>query len=229
MNTIIELNNVSKAYQMGASTVNALRGVTLTLEKGAYYSIMGPSGSGKSSLLHIMGCMDSPNSGTAWFNGRDITSLPERELTKIRAQEIGFVFQAFYLNPILTARENVAMALRLVGTRKRPALEKADHWLARMGLADRIHHYPAELSGGERQRVALARAIAKTPSLILADEPTGNLDSQRGREIIGLMRQICREEKATIIQVTHDREADEASDAIFILRDGQICGRRDLN
>jgi putative ABC transport system ATP-binding protein len=220
--TVVSLRDVRKEYEMGEVTVKALRGVDMEIARGSTYSIVGPSGSGKSSLLHIVGCMDAPSSGEVWINGRNVSDLGERALTKIRAQDIGFIFQAFHLNPILTARENVAIALRFLGMRKKAALKKADHWLDRVGLVHRIHHYPAELSGGERQRVAIARAIVKTPALILADEPTGNLDTARGKEIVQLMRNLSREQSTTIIQVTHDMEVATMSDHILRLRDGGI-------
>jgi putative ABC transport system ATP-binding protein len=207
---------------MGHVTVEALQNVSLELQRGGHYSIIGPSGSGKSSLLHIIGCMDVPTSGEVRVNGKSVSGLGEKELTKIRAQEIGFIFQAFHLNPILTAQENVAIALRFLGVRKRDAMERAARWLEKVGLADRARHYPAELSGGERQRVAIARAIVKKPALILADEPTGNLDTKRGMEIIELMRQISQEENTTVVQVTHNMEVARVSDVIFTLRDGTI-------
>jgi putative ABC transport system ATP-binding protein len=227
MDTIIQLQDVRKEYKMGETTVEALRGVNLELERGGYYSIIGPSGSGKSSLLHIIGCMDVPTSGEVRVNGRQVSGCRERDLTKIRAQDIGFIFQAFHLNPILTARENVAIALRFLGVSKKVALDRAEHWLGKVGLADRIHHYPSELSGGERQRVAIARAMIKNPALILADEPTGNLDTQTGKKVVELMRRINAEENTTIIQVTHDMEVAEKSDVILILRDGAIVARRE--
>jgi putative ABC transport system ATP-binding protein len=174
MTNIIALEGVRKEFQLGASTIAALRGVDLELEKGRYYSIMGPSGSGKSTLLHILGCMDIPTKGKVWLNGRQVHTLDHRQRTRIRAQEIGFVFQAFHLNPILTALDNVAITLRFMGETRRSAREKAEYWLQRVRLGARISHHPAALSGGERQRVAIARAIAKNPSVILADEPTGN-------------------------------------------------------
>jgi putative ABC transport system ATP-binding protein len=227
MDTIIKLTDVRKTFQMGETTVEALRGVNLELERGGYYSIIGPSGSGKSSLLHIIGCMDVPTRGEVCVNGQSVSQFGEKELTKIRAKDIGFIFQAFHLNPILTARENVAIALRFLGVRKKVALERAEHWLNKVGLVDRVHHYPSELSGGERQRVAIARAMIKNPALILADEPTGNLDTQTGIKVVDLMRQINEEENTTIIQVTHDMQVAEKSDAIFVLRDGAIIERRE--
>ena len=225
MDTVVELMNVRKTYQMGHVTVEALRGVSLTLQRGGYYSIVGPSGSGKSSLLHIIGCIDVPTTGKVQVNGRNVGGLSERDLTKIRAQEIGLVFQAFHLNPILTAQENVAIALRFLGVRKKLAMEKAMHWLEKVGLTDRALHYPAELSGGERQRVAIVRAIVKNPTLILADEPTGNLDTARGRDVIELIRRLSREENTTVVQVTHDMAVARMADTILTLRDGQLVGQ----
>ncbi len=222
MNTLIVLDNVKKEYPMGRTTVQALRGVNLSLQKGKYYSIVGPSGSGKSTLLHILGCMDIPSSGEVRINDRQVAGLSERELTAVRAREIGFVFQSFHLNPILTVHENVAIALRFLGVGKQEANHRASDWLERVGLGARLNHYPSELSGGERQRVAIARAIVKNPALILADEPTGNLDSKTGGEIVALLREINHEAGTTIIQVTHDREIAGRSDEIVALRDGVV-------
>ena len=222
MNPLIVLNDVKKEYPMGRTTVRALRGVNLTLEKGGYYSIVGPSGSGKSTLLHILGCMDIPSHGEVWINGQKTHGLKERDRTHIRARDIGFVFQAFHLNPILTVRENVAIALQFLGVGKQEANRRAKDWLERVGLGPRLDHYPSELSGGERQRVAIARAVVKQPMLILADEPTGNLDTQTGREIINLLCDLNREAQVTIIQVTHDLEIAALGDAIVCLRDGAV-------
>jgi putative ABC transport system ATP-binding protein len=222
MNTIIKLNDVKKEYQMGKTNVQALRGVNLSLEQGRYYSIVGPSGSGKSTLLHILGCMDAPTSGKVWLSGRPVQALGERERTAMRAGHIGFVFQSFHLNPILTVRENVAIALQFLGIRKTAARQRAATWLERVGLSHRLDHYPSELSGGERQRVAIARALVKDPELILADEPTGNLDSRTGHEVINLLRKINQEAGTTIVQVTHDLEIAEMSDAIIFFKDGKV-------
>ncbi len=222
MTSLILLTNVTKEYQMGRTIVHALRGVDMDLEAGRYYSIVGPSGSGKSTLLHILGCMDLPSRGEVYFRERKINGLKERDLTAIRAQEIGFVFQAFHLNPILTVQENVAIAMQFLGVSKPEANRRAREWLERVSLAHRLRHYPAELSGGERQRVAIARAVAKNPALILADEPTGNLDSKTGQEIIGLLQTINREAGTTVVQVTHDREIAAMSDTLISLRDGVV-------
>jgi putative ABC transport system ATP-binding protein len=222
MNTFFSLCGIRKEYTLGKTSVTALDGIDLDLEQGLFYSIVGPSGCGKSSLLHILGCMDTPSAGEMLFRGRRVDRFGETERTRLRAAEIGFVFQFFHLNPILTAHENVAIALRFLGSDKRTAFRKASDQLEKVGMTHRKDHYPAELSGGERQRVAIARAMVKHPSLLLADEPTGNLDSQKGREIMALLRNACREEGSTVIQVTHNREMAEQSDRIITLRDGRI-------
>lgn len=228
MNTIISLKNIKKEYRLGATVVNALRGVTLDIEEKKHYSIMGPSGSGKSTLLHIIGAMDNPSEGTVVFNGLKIHELNESELTHIRARDIGFIFQAFHLNPILTAGENVAISLRFLGVNKKESMDRSIGYLEKVGLKNRANHYPSELSGGERQRVAIARAIVKKPKLILADEPTGNLDSEIGNEIIELLRQINKEEQTTIIVITHDSEIANKGDIVINMKDGKNTSQRNL-
>ena len=190
MTSLISLRNIKKEYQLGETTVHALRGVDLEIERGEYYSIIGPSGSGKSTLLHILGCMDVPTSGEANLNGQALrqgsgqalNGTDEKALTQIRARDIGFIFQAFHLNPILTVRENVAIALRFLGVPKTEAQRRAEACLQKVGMGHRLDHYPSELSGGERQRVAIARALVKSPSLNLADEPTGNWTQKQARK-----------------------------------------------
>lgn len=225
MNSIISIKNVKKRFQLGKTTVEALRGINLEIEAGFYCSIIGPSGSGKSSLLNIIGCIDVPLEGEVIFEGRNLEGLSEKELTRIRAEKIGFIFQNFNLNPILTAVENVAIPMRFIGERKRTSLQKAREVLEQVELSHRMNHYPNELSGGERQRVGIARAIVKNPSLILADEPTGNLDTKTGLGIIKLLREINEKKKTTVIQVTHDLEIANLSDRIFRLRDGVIVDK----
>ncbi|MBU0529711.1 ABC transporter ATP-binding protein [bacterium] len=222
MNNIISIRNVKKQYHLGKTIVEALRGINLGIEAGLYYSIIGPSGSGKSSLLNIIGCIDVPSEGKVVLQGRNIEGFTERELTRIRAEKIGFIFQNFNLNPILTAIENVAIAMRFIGKSKKICLQNARAALDQVGLSHRTNHYPNELSGGERQRVAIARAIVKKPSLILADEPTGNIDTKTGHEIIRLLRKINEKQNTTVIQVTHDLEIADLSDKLFKLRDGVI-------
>lgn len=222
MNSQVILKQVCKEYRMGSTTVQALRGVDISLDRGGYYSIVGPSGSGKSTLLHILGCMDLPTRGEVWLGEQAVHEMPEARMTALRAGQIGFIFQAFHLNPILTARENVAIALRFIGKTRKEANRLAEEWLTRVGLGHRLNHYPSELSGGERQRVAIARAVAKEPLLILADEPTGNLDSKTGLEIIHLLREINQQAGTTIIQVTHDLEIAALSDEVVNLRDGMV-------
>jgi putative ABC transport system ATP-binding protein len=228
MNAFISMRGIRKDYPLGKTSVIALDGVDLDLEAGGFYSIVGPSGSGKSSLLYILGGMDSPSGGEMVFKGRRVDRYGESERTRLRAEQIGFVFQFFHLNPILTALENVSVALRFLGTDKRTADRKAADYLEKVGMTHRKNHFPAELSGGEQQRVALARAMVKQPSLLLADEPTGNLDNQKGMEIMRLLRLACRDEGTTVVQVTHNREMAEQSDRIITLRDGRIQNRGNL-
>ncbi len=222
MNPIIQLNEVTKEYTLGKTRVQALRGVSLTMAQGKTYAIVGPSGSGKSTLLHILGCMDTPSQGEVWINSQPVHGLSEQARTSLRARQIGFVFQAFHLNPILTVSENVSIALQFLGVRKSEAKRRGEACLERVGLGHRLRHYPSELSGGERQRVAVARALVKDPALILADEPTGNLDSQTGHAIIALLEEINRERSATIVLVTHDREIATMCDEIINFRDGMV-------
>lgn len=222
MNPIVRLNNVTKEYALGKTTVQALRGVNLALAQGKTYAIVGPSGSGKSTLLHILGCMDTPSQGEVWVSGQPVHRLSERARTALRARQIGFVFQAFHLNPILTVSENVSIALQFLGVRKSEAKRRGEAWLEHVGLGHRLRHYPCELSGGERQRVAIARALVKEPALILADEPTGNLDSKTGHEIIMLLSKVNQERGATVVLVTHDREIAGMSDQVVAFRDGRV-------
>jgi len=222
MENIISIRNVKKYYHLGKTIVEALRGINLEIKAGLYCSIIGPSGSGKSSLLNIIGCIDIPSEGKVIVEGKDLEGLREKELTRIRAEKIGFIFQNFNLNPILTALENVAIALRFIGEDRKTSFERGREALGQVGLSHRINHYPNELSGGERQRVSIARAIVKEPSFILADEPTGNLDTTTGMEIIKLLGDINKNKNTTVVQVTHDMEIADLSDRIFSLRDGLI-------
>src|SRR5215471_17251402 len=219
---VIRTEALTKTYQMGAEEVHALRGVDLEIKKGEYVAIMGPSGSGKSTLMNLIGCLDTPSAGQYWLAGRLVSELDDDELAYIRNKEIGFVFQTFNLLPRATALHNVELPLIYNGTPAEERLEKAKLALARVELTERMHHKPNELSGGQRQRVAIARALVNSPSIVLADEPTGNLDSRTGEEIMALF-DILHSQGNTIILVTHEHDiAQHAHRSIFI-RDGRIA------
>ena len=226
--SLLEGRNLRKTYRLSRrNTVEALRGVDISIEPGEMVAIMGPSGSGKSTLMHILGLLHAPdpNHGPApelTFDGRDVSRLSDGERTRLRAREMGFVFQDFNLVPTLTALENVLLACDYAGLRGAPAKAAALEALALVGLSERADHRPAELSGGEQQRVAIARALVNRPSLVLADEPTGNLDSERTAEVLALLRQLNREANQTFILVTHDAEVGEACDRVVRMRDGKI-------
>jgi len=216
---VVELKKVSKKYVLGKSFY-ALKDVDLVVEKGEFLSILGPSGSGKSTLLHIMGLLDTPSSGRVLFRGRDVSKMSEDERAEIRNKEIGFVFQFFYLSPFLTAKENVMLPMMFAGEVDE---ERAEELLRKVGLGNKMNNRPHQLSGGERQRVAIARALANNPALILADEPTGNLDSKTGKGILKLFKEIWREGN-TIVFVTHDKELSKAAERKVHLLDGRIVG-----
>jgi len=218
---VIEADDVWKVYQRGKTDVEALRGVSFQVREGEILAIMGPSGCGKTTLLNIIGGLDKPTKGNIRVNDIELSSLGESKLTKFRRENIGFVFQFYNLLPNLTALENVQLPLIAQGMSKKERLEKATEFLQAVGLSDRLYHKPGELSGGEQQRVAIARAIAVQPSIILADEPTGDLDSKTGEEIMELLRHI-NEQGQTIIIVTHDDMIAQTTDRIIKLRDGAI-------
>jgi putative ABC transport system ATP-binding protein len=218
---MIELKNVHKVYRMGEVSVPALRGINLTIHPGEFVAIMGPSGSGKSTLMHLLGCLDLPSDGVVQLDGKDITKLDEDTLAQIRGKKVGFVFQTFNLIPTLTAQENVELPLFFQGVPREKRRARAAELLGKVGLDGRLHHKPAQLSGGERQRVAIARALANDPEIILADEPTGNLDSESGKAILELLAQLHREGK-TIILVTHNPEAAAYAQRIVRIRDGRL-------
>ena len=218
---MIELENVHKRYAFGETEVHALRGLNLKIETGEFVAIMGPSGSGKSTLLHLLGCLDVPSAGIVRLDGKDVSRLSEDELAQVRSKKIGFVFQTFNLIPTLSGLGNIELPLQFQGIQRRQRSARAAALLEKVGLGGRIHHKPSQLSGGERQRVAIARALASDPSVILADEPTGNLDSEAGDTIMSLLSQLHREGK-TIILVTHNPEAAAYTNRSILIRDGKV-------
>jgi len=214
--------DLTKQYDIGPKTVSALQGVCLQVEVGAFASIMGPSGSGKSTLLHLLGALDKPTSGKVTIDGADLVSLNDEQLTSFRRRKLGFVFQFFNLLPTMNAWENVALPLLLDGRKLAEVRDRAVDLLDRVGLAKRQDHKPAQLSGGEMQRVAIARALAADPVLLLADEPTGNLDSRSGEAVLELLKQTTKQEGKTVIMVTHDRRAALTGDQLVVLEDGMV-------
>jgi putative ABC transport system ATP-binding protein len=218
----IELEGVTRIYDGGAQEVRALRGVDLSLEAGSATAIVGPSGSGKSTLLHICGALDSPTSGTVSVLGTDLTRAEDRILTRFRRDHLGFIFQFFHLLPTLDAIENVMIPARLARVSAGEARARARRLLDRVGLAERLRHRPSELSGGERQRVAIARSLILEPQIVLADEPTGNLDHETGASVLGLLLELAHEQGRTVLIVTHDLEVAAKCDRIVMLRDGCI-------
>ena len=219
--TLLAVQGLRKTYTIGTQTVHALDGVDLTIARNEYVALMGPSGSGKSTLMNMLGCLDTPTSGSYLLNGKDVSRLDEDALADIRNKEIGFVFQTFNLLPRYSALENVALPLIYAGVSRDEREERARQVLDQVGLADRMHHRPNELSGGQRQRVAVARALVNRPSIILADEPTGNLDSATSMEIMALFRAI-HEAGNTIIVVTHEEDIAACAQRIIRLKDGRV-------
>ncbi|MBC7225782.1 MAG: ABC transporter ATP-binding protein [Thermoflexales bacterium] len=219
---IIQTENLTKIYGTGETAVVALDHINMAVEKGEFLAVMGPSGCGKSTLLHLVGGLDRPTEGRVLLDGRDLTALEDDNLAALRRRRIGFVFQFYNLIPVLTALENAALPLLLDGVRPAEAHRHAAEWLQRLGMGDRLHHRPDQLSGGQQQRVAIARALVAEPDLILADEPTGNLDSRAGDEIAALLRRISSEWGRTILLVTHDPRIAAHADRILFMKDGRI-------
>jgi putative ABC transport system ATP-binding protein len=219
---VVQLENLEKSYRLGKITVLALRGISLTLHQGEFMVVMGPSGSGKTTLLNIIGTLDKPTSGRALIDGEDIARMNDGQLTKLRRHKIGFVFQFHNLIPVLSALENVQLPLLTSGVKHGPAEDRANELLDRVGLKDRTQHLPDELSGGEQQRVAIARALANHPRIVLADEPTGDLDSQTGSEVVKIMYSLTKQEQTAVVVVTHDPIIAEKADRLVEMRDGRI-------
>lgn len=224
MPTILEAREVEKAYSMGKVLVSALRGITLKVEQGEFVAIFGPSGSGKSTLLHVLGGLDRPDKGIVYIDGINLSTLNDAKLAEVRLRKIGFVFQFFNLLPRLTALRNVELPLTLADMSEKESIQKVTDILELVGLKDRMNHRPTELSGGEQQRVAIARALINDPKIVLADEPTGNLDTTTGWEIVRLMKRLNEEKGQTFVVVTHDQGVAETADRMIYLKDGVIQG-----
>lgn len=222
MEEVITLRDITRDFALGTETVKVLKGISLDIKRGEYVALMGPSGSGKSTLMNLLGCLDTPTSGTYTLNGHDVSSLEDNELAEIRNKEIGFVFQTFNLLPRITALQNVALPMIYAGIGQSERMRLAEEALVSVGLSDRMTHRPNQLSGGQRQRVAIARALVNHPSIMLADEPTGNLDSKTSVEIMQLFQKI-HEQGNTIIVVTHEEDIADHAHRIIRLLDGQVC------
>ena len=219
---VILAHKLTREYDMGSELVRALRGVSVQIRKNEYVAVMGPSGSGKSTLMNLIGCLDTPTSGEYWLNGQKVSDLADDELARIRNKEIGFVFQTFNLLPRASALHNVELPLIYAGTGARARRERAAHALQRVGLGDRMEHKPNELSGGQRQRVAIARALVNEPSILLADEPTGNLDSTTSTEIMGVFAELHHQGQ-TVVMVTHEQDIAANAERVITLRDGLVA------
>ena len=226
---IINVKDIKKSYTVGTQEVNALRGINLSVEKGEFISIMGPSGSGKTTLMNIIGCLDTPSSGEYELNGSLVSKLEDDELARIRNKEIGFVFQSFNLLAKNSVLENVMLPLKYAGFNKSEAVKKSNEVIDKVGLSDRLAHTPAELSGGQQQRVAIARALVNKPSIIFADEPTGNLDSKTGKEVMTIFKELNASGQ-TIILITHEESIANQSNRIITIKDGLIkSDNRDIH
>ena len=221
---MLDARDLHKSYEMGPRSLEVLRGLNLSIARGEFLALRGASGSGKSTLLHLLGGLDSPNAGEIWFAGSNLAKLSGRELSQLRNLKVGFIFQAYHLLPELDALENVCLPARMARTAVAVAEARGRELLARVGLKDRVEHRPNELSGGEQQRVAIARALINSPELILADEPTGNLDSRTGHEIIDLLCDLRAEHQTTLVIATHDSKVAERAPKVVQLVDGQVQG-----
>jgi len=218
---VLSLEGIKKSYQMGEVRVDALKGINLSVNEGEHLSIIGPSGSGKSTLLHILGLLDKPTNGTVSVDGTDVSKLTDNQLSYFRGKKIGFIFQAFHLVPSLNALENVALPMMFYSVAKNEREQRAKKALDRLGMGERLYHLPSELSGGQRQRVAIARSLVNEPSILLADEPTGNLDSKTGDEVLKIFDELSLEGK-TLIVVTHDMNIAKRSPRLVMLKDGLV-------
>jgi len=223
--TLINIKNVKKDYYLGKTLVPALRGVNLDIGKGEFLSIVGPSGSGKTTLLNIVGCLDTPSEGVVEFEGQDVTKFNDKTATLFRRHNIGFIFQTFNLVPVLTAFENVEIPLLMTDLSKEKRKKIVEEWIARVGIADYMHHKPEELSGGQRQRVSIVRALVDNPKLVLADEPTANLDHETGLAIIDIMKKMNKEVGTTFVFSTHDPKVMQEASRVVTLADGKIGGK----
>jgi len=225
----VKIENVEKIYRLGEISVPALKSINMELGKGEFVAVMGPSGSGKTTLLNLIGVLDKPTKGKIWIDGKDLTLLKEKELTNLRRGTIGYIFQFYNLIPVLSAFENVELPMLIAGIPSKERQERARQLLKTVGLAERANHRPDELSGGEQQRVAIARALVNKPSIVLADEPTGDLDTKTGGEVMFTLLNLSKTEGATVIVVTHDPAVAEYASRIFEMRDGRIIRVRTIN
>lgn len=224
MSIVVRTANLRKEYRLGKVVVPALRGVNIELRRGEFVAVLGPSGSGKTTLLNLIGALDKPTNGRVYINGEDLTAMSEKELTKLRRNKIGFIFQFYNLIPVLTAFENIELPMIIAGVPTEEAIQRTQQLLQSVGLLNRARHRPDELSGGEQQRVAIARAVANQPAVVLADEPTGDLDTATGNEVMKILWEMSKQEKTTVIVATHDPAIVKIADKVLEMRDGRILG-----